>query len=104
MRKANTTDLFKIARLVQELDLKEDFFNSQNNEEDLSKIGFSFVFDIIGKASSKEAEKKIYECLSGPFEMDPEDIGKMEIDKLFEALVECFNFKTVVNFIKRVNK
>lgn len=104
MRKANTTDLFNIARLVNDLNLKEDIFNSQKNEEDFEKIGFNFIFDILSKASTKEVEKKIYECLSGPLEMDPEAIGKMEIDELMKALPECFNFKTVVNFIKRVNK
>ena len=56
MRKANTNDLFNFARLINELDLKEDLFKAQQGEEDVEKIGFTFVFDVLSKADQRNTK------------------------------------------------
>lgn len=104
MRKANTNDLFNVARLVNELDLKDVIFNAQKGKEDVERIGFDLIIDIFSKATTKESQMKIYEVLAQPFEMEVEAVGNLDLDKLFEAITTCFDFKTVVNFIKRVNR
>ena len=104
MRKANVNDMFDIARLINELNLKEDIFKSQKGEEDLEKIGFNIIFDILAKATTKEAQSKIYECLSKPFEMEANEVGLMEIDNIVTSFMTCFNISVLKNFIKRVNK
>lgn len=103
MRKANTNDLFNIARLVNELGLKDDFFEAQKGKEDLEKIGYEFVFAILSKATTKASQEKIYQVLCEPFEMTVEEVGLLDIDVLIENCLSCFNFKTVVNFIGRVS-
>lgn len=102
MRKANINDLFAIARLIDELGLKEQLFNAQKGTDDLEKIGFDFIFDLLSKATTKEMQNKIYEVLASPFEMSAEEVGLMEIDELVKGLKECWNINTVINFIKRV--
>ena len=104
MRKANVNDMFNVARLINDLNLKEDIFKSQKGEEDVEKIGFNIVFDILSKATTKDAQKKIYECLANPYEMSAEEVGKMEYMELFETFADCFDIKTLANFIKRVGK
>ena len=103
MRKANTNDLFNFARLINELDLKEDLFNAQQGEEDVEKIGFTFIFDILSKATTKDAQNMIYDVLAEPFEITSKEVGELEITTLIENMQECFDFKTIVNFIKRAN-
>lgn len=103
MRKANTSDLFNVARLINSLDLKDDLFKAQKDNEDMERIGFNFIFDVLSKATTKEAEEQIYECLANPFEMKPEEVGQLDIAILLENFMNCFDFTTLVNFIKRVN-
>ena len=104
MRKANVNDMFNVARLINELNLKEDIFKSQKGEEDLEKIGFNIIFDILAKATTKEAQEKIYECLSQPFEMKANEVGLMSIDDIITTFMSCFDIVVLKNFMKRVNK
>lgn len=103
MRKANTADMFKIGRLITDIGVKEQLFEAQKNKEidKLEEIGFDFFYAIFEKAVSEEVEKKIYDVLSGPFEMTDEEIGKMAFSELLDGLVNCFDLEVVVNFIKR---
>lgn len=103
MRKANTADMFKIGRLITSLGVKEQLFAAQQNKEidKLEEIGFDFFYAIFEKAVSEEVEKKIYDVLSGPFEMTSEEIGKMAFSELLDGFVNCFDLEVVVNFIRR---
>lgn len=104
MRKANVNDLFNVARLINDLKLKEDVFKAQKGEEDVERIGFNLIFDVLSKATTKESQQKIYECLAQPFEMEVEAVGNMGITELVESFNNCFDIVTLKNFIKRVNK
>jgi hypothetical protein len=104
MRKANVNDMFNVARLIRDLDLRENIFVSQQGEEDIEKIGFNIVFDILSKATTKESQNKIYECLSGPYEKTVKEIGQMPYMELVESFTECFDLVTLKNFMERVNK
>lgn len=103
MRKANTADMFKIGRLITDLGVKEQLFEAQQNKEidKLEEIGFDFFYAIFERAVSKDVEKKIYDVLSGPFEMAGEEIGKMPFSELLDGFVNCFDLNLVVNFINR---
>ena len=103
MRKANIDDLFNLSRLITELDLKEDLYKAQRGKEDVEKIGFDFLFSILAKATTKEAQSKIYEVLANPFEMTVEEVGKMSLENMIQGVTECFNFSVVANFLKRAN-
>lgn len=103
MRKANTNDLFNIARLIDELGLKEDLFEAQKGKEDIEKIGFDFIFKIFSKAIKKESQQKIYDVLSEPFEIEPQKVGELGIMELINNTMSCFDLSEVINFFKRAN-
>lgn len=107
MRKANTNDLFALARFVKKLDLKKEINdyikNNGTSGKSAEEIGFDFFLEIIMKATSENMQKEIYKLLSAPFECEQEEVGTLEITELFKKIEECFDLKTVVNFIKRVN-
>lgn len=104
MRKANVNDLFEVARLVKELKLRDDLFNAQKGTEDMEKIGFDFMYDIMVKATTEEMQNRIYKCFSSPFEMEVEKVGLLGIDEFIDAFKQCFDIVTLINFTKRVNK
>lgn len=104
MRKANVNDMFNVVRLINDLNLKEDIFQSQKGEEDVEKIGYNIIFDILSKATTKDAQKRIYECLADPYEMTAGEVGEMPYMELVETFADCFDIKTLKNFIMRVGK
>ena len=102
-RKANVGDLFNIVRLLNELDMKSDIVSIYEGKGTFQEKGFDVIFKILNKASSKNIEKRVYDVLSGPFEMNPPEVEKIDIDTLIQLCKECFNLKTLINFIKRVS-
>ena len=52
---------------------------------------------------TKETQNMIYDVLAEPFEITSKEVGELEITTLIENINECFDFKTIVNFIKRAN-
>lgn len=102
-RKANLRDLFKLSRLIDNLDMKENIIEIYENKNSIKEKGFDFIFFVLSKVTEENTEKMLYEVLSGPFEMDPEKIGDIDLDNLVSLFEECFTLKTVINFIKRVS-
>ena len=98
MRKANTNDLFNIVRLIDHIGLKEEVFKVTKGTDDLERIGFEFIFELLMKA-----QKEIYAGLAQPFECEPDQIGLNSFDENVNKFMECFDLKTLANFIKRAN-
>ncbi len=102
-RKANVGDLFNIARLLNEIDMKNDIISAYEGKGTLQEKGFDLIFNILNKASQKNTEKRVYDVLSKPFEMPASDVEKIDIDTLIQLCEQCFNLETLINFIKRVS-
>lgn len=103
-RKANLGDLFNIARLINDLDMREDIISIYDSKKSVQEKGFDIIFVALDKATQKQTEQKVYDVLSGPFEIDSKEICNIDLDQLVELCEQCFTLKTVVNFIKRVSK
>ena len=103
MRKANTNDLFNIVRLIDHIGLKEEVFKVTKGTDDIERIGFDFIFELLIKATTEEAQKEIYAVLAQPFECEPDQIGLNSFDENVNKFMECFDLKTLANFIKRAN-
>lgn len=102
-RKANVGDLFNVARVLNELDVKSDIVSICEGTGTIQEKGFDVIFNILNKASQKDVEKRIYDVLSGPFEMTAQEVEKVDIDTLIQLCEQCFTLKTLINFIKRVS-
>lgn len=90
MRKLQATDLFELCRLIKILDLKEEVKKAakDTSETNVWDIGFDVVYVIFEKAISKHTEQAIYTFLAGIFEMDPEEVAKMNPVDLIDGIVE----------------
>lgn len=104
MRKLNIADLFSASRLVVDLGLKEDVLDITEKVEAFkgaNDIGYEIFFRLFSKATTKEAEKRIYDLFAGPFEMKTEEVACMELDALVRGLHEIANFPEFISFFKR---
>lgn len=90
MRKLQTKDVFATMRIIKKAKLREEIkpfiklaTEGTINVED---IGIEGVLGLIETLSEKNAETAIYEVLSGPFEIEPNEVASMEINTLKENL------------------
>lgn len=89
MRKLNTGDLFKVARMIKDMGMKEElktFTEKIDKNADQEKVGIDLLMLIFSKVTETKSEKLIYEFLSGPFEMMAEDVEKMDLFEMIETL------------------
>ncbi len=75
-------------RIVRKANIKEELKpiieKAAKKGADAGNIGIEAFLTIIEALSEQGAEKQIYFFLAGPFEMDPNEIENLELDKLQE--------------------
>lgn len=90
MRKLQTSDLFSALRLIRKANLKEEIKPilkmAGSGQMEVEDVGIEGILSVIEILSEKKSEQAIYEVLSGPFEMEPEQIEKMDLCTLVERL------------------
>lgn len=115
MRKLNTADIFALIRLAKQAGIKEDlqreFRKLINGEKSIvgtddlnSQEGMELVFAVISAFGTKGAEQAFYEFLSGPFEMNPDDIGNLPPDQTLKMIQEIGSLKDWTVFFGRAVK
>lgn len=93
MRKLRTSDIFSAARVLTALNVKEDIkkiaLESQGKKKAQDNVGFEVLYTLFERAVEKNSERRIYEFLSGIFEISPEEVEKLPptecINKALEA-------------------
>ena len=96
MRTLKTTDVFGAMRVVKAAGVKEEikrialeWDNKKNITEDTQReVGAELIFSVIDGLSDKKSEILMYEFLSGPFEMEPEEIGNLDLTELIDKIKE----------------
>lgn len=104
-RKLKTPDVFAACRLLKEIGAKDHISKvvSQlegTQEIDMSAAGFDIVWALFEGATEKNAEKKIYEFLSGPFQITPAEVEELDLEELFEGLKQIAAENNLKNFFK----
>lgn len=114
MRNLNTRDMFNAVRLIKELGVKdeikkaalqmttpknEDEAESKVTEEDTKSIGFDMIFSIFEKVFDKNIEIKLYEFLSGPLEIEADEVGNMDPIDLCEKIYEIADIQRWKDFL-----
>lgn len=92
MRKLKTTDVFTAMRLVKEARIQDEvkriaLIVRETGKIRIEEVGADFILGVMGGLASVNAEKKAYEFLAGPLEMDIEEIQNihpLEWKKIFE--------------------
>lgn len=91
MRKLKTKDLFVAVRAIKEIGVREEIKKitmKLDKNTDVNEAGIDVFLAIFEKATEKKSEKVIYDFLSGPFEVTPEEVEEMELFEMIEKLKE----------------
>lgn len=105
MRQLNTGDLFKAARLIRKMGIKEDlkkFAEGINADQKQEEVGIDLLILIFERATDESSEQLIYEFLSGPFEVTPDVVKEMELFTLVESLFEVADIEKWKGFFQGV--
>lgn len=89
MRKLKTKDVPVLCRCIKKLGVKEKFRNiaqQADSIKDVWTVGFDIVWDLFDTATEQKGENIIYEFLSGPFEMTPEQVADLDLEDLISNL------------------
>lgn len=103
MRKLKTSDIPAFCRCVKKLGVKEKVkavAEQANTVKDIWSFGFDFVWDLFDIATEQAGEKHLYEFLSGPFEMTPEEVRDLDMDILLENIQHMVQNNNLMAFFK----
>lgn len=110
MRKLQTHDIFMALKVINAAQIKDEVKRiamlTQNGKQlKVKEVGVEFILGCLEKISGTEAEQSIYELLSGPMQIEAEEIKTMDpfdlVDKI-EELGEFIGKDKIKNFFKRV--
>ena len=125
MRKINTGDVFKLARIIKATGAKEEIFNiyseSRKVKEELEtevsqesatekteavqeKIGIKIFFVIFDNCSDEKVEKLVYKLIGGIAEMKETEIEKMPLDEMIKLLGDIAKENNIVNFFDSASR
>ena len=103
MRKINTGDVFKMARLIKHGNIsqtvKKAFEAGKQKDADAEQIGMDVAVDILCSCTGVDMEKEFYGLLSGICEKKPEDIEKQSLEATIEDIRRIFEENNILNFL-----
>lgn len=103
MRKLKTADIPAFCRGIKQLGLKDqikEIAEKSNTAKDVWSFGFDFLWNLFDVATEKHGETVIYEFLSGPFEMTPEEVADLDLDVLITNLKQLAQENNLTGFFK----
>ena len=98
MRNLQNPDVFAIGRILKKANLKDEIKQISFSTEDYEALGFELLFTIFTNCSSKEVEEEIYDLLSSLFEMDKDDVKKLNPFETFEMLKQVDDWEKWKSF------
>ena len=107
MRKLKTSDIPAFCRVIKKLGIKEKFQAVAKEADTMSDVwdkGFYLVWDIFDAATEQEGEQILYSFLAGPFELSPQEVADLDIEKLFANLQQLAEENNLIGFFKSAAK
>lgn len=120
MRKLQTQDVFKMARIIKKANMKDmikeaihkgQLINADHNlsEEERSRaqneVGVDIFMGLIDSCSDVKLEELLYDFLSGVFETSSvEDIGRMSLDSLIDNIKKMIQENDIGAFFKAAGR
>jgi hypothetical protein len=107
MRKLKTSDIPGLCRCLKKLGLQDQYLTiaaEANNIKDVARLGIDFFWGLFDAATEESGEFALYEFLAGPFEMTPEEVRDLDIDKLLENLKQLATENNLLPFFKSAAK
>ncbi|HBA50088.1 MAG TPA: hypothetical protein DCZ91_20310 [Lachnospiraceae bacterium] len=108
MRKLNTGDVFKMARLLKNANMvgsvKNAFEKGKEEGADEMKVGIDFVCDVLCACSEEKTETQLYDLLSGICEKKPEEIRSQSLETTVQDIQRIFEENNVLNFFRSASR
>lgn len=108
MRKINTGDVFKMARLLRngniEETIRKSYMEGRKEGADSEVIGMNATVDILCSCTDPQIENQFYELMSGICEKKPEDVMNQSLESLMEDLKRICQENNVLNFLRSALK
>lgn len=109
MRKINTQDTFKMARLIKHTAIKDVLMKYYEEgkgdfkQADIEKFGLRLLFEVIECVSDGNAEKDFYGLLGGICEKKPEEIQNQPIEETIADLKKIYEENDMKCFFQSVS-
>ena len=107
MRKIIASDVFNMLRIIKKSNLKEElrpyFRLAAEGTLNIQDIGIETILGLMEIMSEQRSEDAIYEFLAGPFEMNPEEVAKLDLDTLVNLLSQLAKENDLKVFTKAVS-
>lgn len=108
MRKINTADVFKMARLMKGTNLTESikkaYMDGKEENANTEEIGMNAIMDIIGSCSDGGTEKKFYELLAGISEKTVDQIMDQSLETTVADIKRICEENNIVNFLRSASR
>lgn len=90
MRKLNLKDSLNFMRFIKKAGIRQIVIDLVNGVKDTTdspaRIGVNAFFAVMEAVSATENEQELYNLLSGPLELEPEQVAAIELTELAEKL------------------
>ena len=111
MRKIQTQDVFKLARIIKQAKIKKEIseiikeVSAEKEKENVSeKVGIMVFLTIMENCSEKEVEEQFYDLFGGIVEIDSETVKIQSLDVTFEQIKQMVAENNIINFFKTAGK
>ncbi len=104
MRKINTGDVFKMARLLKKGDvvstIKDAYAAGKEKDADSEKIGMDAILKIFCSCTDQSTEGQIYDLLGGICEKTSQEIQNQSLEATIEDVKRIVKENNIANFLK----
>lgn len=110
MRKINTSDVFKLARILKKGNVEENIakaigdIDAKNKAKITEKAGIKVMLALFESCGEPEVEPLIYDLFGGIAEIDPSTIPTQPFDKTLEMFREISKENNLTNFFKQASQ
>jgi len=107
MRKLNTGDAFKLARLLRACDIVPLLQNMREEGKkpgaDQEKIGFELLFSLLNLAADKDKENLVYDLFGGVLGVTPESVPEIPLDDMIDNIKQIAEMSNISRFFEQVS-
>lgn len=117
MRKLQTQDVFKMARIIKVADLKEKISQlfaegkkvskdatEEEKKEAQEAIGIEMFMSVLDACANEKLEKQVYDLLGGIFEMEPDKVKELSLDTMIDKIKQLVNENNMSVFFKAAGR
>lgn len=108
MRKINTEDVFKAARLLKNgnimQNIRDAYAAGKVEGADAEEVGLNAIMDILCSCSESKVETQFYDLLAGICEKKPDEIKTQSFETTIGDIKKICEENDIVNFLNAASR